>query len=322
MRKRFHAVLAVVLMQSVACAPDEGLVARGWVEGREVDIGAMTSGRVLDVRVEEGDTVVAGDTIALLSRDATAAEAAVARARVDAASARVRELERGARTEDIAAARAELEGAQAELTRASRELQRVESIDTASFVSTQDLDDMRTGVLRAAARRDVARETLARLRAGATSEQLDAARSELAAARAGLAGAQSIEDELLVIAPVSGPVLVRAFEPGEVVPAGAPLVTVLAGDERWVRVWLPQRALAGLRAGSPARIRVDGEDGPTVEARIASIATRAEFTPRVALTEGERADLMYAVRLRVEDPRGVLRVGLPVEASFGVGDGD
>jgi HlyD family secretion protein len=61
---------------------------------------------------------------------------------------------------------------------------------------------------------------------------------------------------------------------------------------------------------------VDGLEGTTVRATIASIATRAEFTPRVALTEDERADLMYAVRLRLDDPAGLLRVGLPVEARF------
>ena len=312
--------VALLLLTAACDGSDDELVVRGWVEGREVDVGPMTSGRLLDVRVEEGDTVEAGDTIALLSRDATAAEAAVARARVDAASARLREVERGARAEDVAAARADLEGAEAEYARAARELRRVESLDTASFVSAQELDDMRTAVLRAASRRDVAREALARLRAGATREQVDAARSELAAARAALTGAESIEEELLVIAPVSGPVLLRAFEPGEIVAAGAPLVTLLAGNERWVRVWLPQRALGAVTTGTPARVRIDGIADATFDATVTAVAMRAEFTPRVALTEDERADLMYAVRLRVDDPSDVLRVGLPVEARFGVVD--
>lgn len=312
--------LAGMVLLLSSCAEGGGTVARGWVEGREVDIAAMTTGRVVAMRVDEGDTVQAGDTIALLSREATAAEAAVARARMEAAAARVRELERGARAEDIGAARAELEGAEAEHARASVELRRLESIESPAFMSEQELDNARTAVLRAAARRDVAREALARLRAGATREQLDAARSELAAARAALAGAESVAGELVVVAPVSGPVLVRAFEPGEVVAAGAPLVTVLANDERWVRVWVSQRALAGTRVGSSVRVSIDGVDSAGFEATVASIATRAEFTPRIALTEDERADLMYAVRLNVRDPAGLLRVGVPVEAHFGAVD--
>ena len=160
--------LLLLSVATLACSADEGTVARGWVEGREVDVGPMTSGRLIDVRVEEGDTVAVGDTIAVLTRDATAAESAVARARADAAAARVRELERGARAEDIAAARAELEGAEAELLRARNELQRVESLDSLDMTSGSALDEARTVALRAASRRDVARQALAVLRAGAT----------------------------------------------------------------------------------------------------------------------------------------------------------
>lgn len=306
----------------VACADDDGLVVRGWVEGREVDVAPLAGGRLLSVLVDEGDTVAIGDTVAVLSRDATLAEAEVARGRAEAAAARLLELERGARAEDIASAEAELAAAEAELVRVRRELVRVESLDSLDLTSQQALDDARTLTLRAAARRDVAREALRRLRRGARPEQLEAARAELNAARAALSGAESVAGELVLVSPVSGPVLVRAHDPGEVVGAGMPVVTVLAGDERWVRVWVPQGALRDIGVGRRARLAVDPLRDTTFAAIVTSVATRAEFTPRVALTEDERADLMYAVRLRIDDPRGLLRVGLPVEARFGGPDDD
>lgn len=310
----------IPLVLLLACGERNGRVARGWVEGREVDVAPLTGGRVAAMYVDEGDTVVVGDTIARLSMEATTAEVDVARGRLAAAMARLRELERGARAEDVASARASLAGAEAELARARRELERVESLDSLDLTSEQALDGAQAAAATAAARRDVARETLARLRSGATREQLDAARSELETARAALSAAESIAGELMLLAPVSGPVLVRAFEPGEVVAAGSPLVTLLDGDDRWLRVWVPQEALGRVRVGTRGRARIDGLPDTTFSAMVVSIASHAEFTPRVALTEDERADLMYAVRLAVDDPRGRLHVGLPVEVDFGPAD--
>lgn len=316
MRRRAGVSVIALVVALGACNGDDELVARGWVEGREVDIGPLTGGRLVSVRVDEGDTVAVGDTIALLSMGATASEADVARARVATASARLRELEHGPRREDIAAARATLEGAEAELSRARRELERVESLDSMELSSAQTLDSARAATAAALSRRDVAQANLARLTAGTRPEELAAARAELSAARAALAGAESIADELVLVAPVAGPVTLRAFDPGEVVGAGAPVVTVLAGDERWIRVWVPQRTLGQVRVGTDARVRIDGLPDTAFAATVATISTHAEFTPRVALTDDERADLMYALRMTVDDPGGLLRVGLPVEADF------
>ena len=314
---RARAVAASALLVLAACDGDADALARGWVEGREVDVAPLTGGRLVSVLVDEGDTVATGDTIARLSMGATTAEVDVARGRLATATARLRELERGARVEDIAAARATLAGADAELERARRELVRIESLDSLDLTSDRALDEARATTLSAAARRDVARETLARLRAGATREQLDAARSEVAAASAAVAAAESVAAELVLLAPAAGPVLVRAFDAGEVVPAGRPVVTILDGDRRWLRVWVPQSVLGNVGPGTRARVHVDGLPDTSFVATVSSIATHAEFTPRVALTEDERADLMYAVRLDVVDPGGLLRVGLPVEVAFG-----
>ena len=314
--RRAGRLVPLTVLALVACAEGRTDVGRGWVEGREVDVAPLTGGRLVAVHVDEGDTVAIGDTIARLSKGSTTAEVDVARGRVAAARARLRELERGTRTQDIAAARASLEGAEAELVRARRELERVEALDARELTSARALDDARAAALSAASRRDVARETLARLRAGATPEQLDAARSDAAAAEAALDAAESVAAELVLLAPAGGPVIVRVFDPGEVVPAGAPVVTILDDDARWLRVWVSQERLGRIGVGSTARARVDGVPDTTFAATVSSIATHAEFTPRVALTEDERADLMFAVRLSVDDPGGMLRVGVPVEVDF------
>jgi len=305
-----------------ACGGDGGDVARGWVEGREVVVAPMSSGRLVTVRFEEGDTVAVGDTVALLTRAEVPAELAAARSRAEAAQARLAELERGSRSEDVAAARAELSAAEADLANRVRTAGRLEALEAGEGVSQQELDEARTAVAAARGRRDVAREAVARLVRGARPEQLEAARAEADAAAAAWASARAAAGELTLLSPVSGPVLLRTAEPGEVVAAGRPVLTVLVDDERWVRVWVSQARLTDVRVGSTARVGLDALPDTSFRATVASVATRAEFTPRVALTEEERADLMYAVRLRLDDAAPALRVGLPVDVRFGEAAGD
>lgn len=317
-RRRRSGILAVLLAASltqVGCG-GEAAEAHGWIEGREVDVAPMVSGRLESMRVDEGDTVVAGDTIALLTRAETPAELEGARSRAEAARARLAQLEAGSRREDVAAAAAEAQAAQAELENARREFTRLSELTVGESISRQKLDDARTAVERAQGRRDVARQQLERLRAGARPQELEAARAEAGAAEAAYRSALATAGELVLTAPVGGPVLLRNFDPGELVPAGRPVVTLLGGDERWLRVWLPETALGRVNVGDEARVRIDPFPDSTFPAQVVSIATKAEFTPRVALTEEERSDLMYAVKLRLLDPSPLLKVGLPASAEF------
>jgi HlyD family secretion protein len=127
-----------------------------------------------------------------------------------------------------------------------------------------------------------------------------------------VAGAEATAADLVLTAPVDGVVLTRAAEPGEVLPAGQAAFTVGEVRRPWVRVYLGPDALASLRVGTPVEGVVDGAPDRVFRGRVVALATEAEFTPRVALTERERRDLLFAVRVAFEDSSETLKAGLPV----------
>ena len=95
---------------------------------------------------------------------------------------------------------------------------------------------------------------------------------------------------------------------------GSPALTVGEVSHPWVRVFLPARDVARIRIGQAAVVTLDGVPGPRFVGTVTVINPRAEFTPRAALTEEEREDLMFGVRIDVQDTTGAVKPGLPATA--------
>ncbi|HVT61357.1 MAG TPA: efflux RND transporter periplasmic adaptor subunit [Thermoanaerobaculia bacterium] len=174
----------------------------------------------------------------------------------------------------------------------------------------------------AAAQQDFARVTgLARARI-ATGQNLDLARrlrdeaeAALAERSARVAQARKRLKDLTVVSTVDGVVDQLPYEVGERVPAGSVLAVVLARDKPWIRVWLPARVVARLRAGAAARVAVEGLDG-TFQGRLEDIGRAPEFTPHFALTERERGHLVYESRVVVLGAPADLRPGVPATVTL------
>ena len=284
----------------------------GTVEARETDVAATMPARVVRVLVDEGDEVRAGDTLAVLTTPTLGAEIAQRQSRVAGSAAAVRELERGARDAEIDRAAAEVRVATAEATRTARDLERQESLLAAGAVSQQQVDHVRAAAQSAAGRRDAAREALRLLREGTRPERVAAGRAELGASRAALDAAEATASDLVLRAPVAGTIMGRHVEPGEVIPAGTPAVTIGELRAPWVRVYVPAPRLPLVRLGGRATAVLDGHPEQPFAGRVVAIDSKAQYTPRVALTEDERADLMFGVKVELSDTTGMLKPGLPV----------
>lgn len=308
----------LLLLAVVACRRDatSGIVGHGTVEVTETDVAPITTARVLRIAVDEGAVVRRGDTLVVLRQSALPAQLEGQRARVLAAAANLRDLERGARAEELDAARAELDGAAADVERTERELVRIRRLASGNAVSQQALDNAEAAARTAVSRRDAARERLALLRAGARPERISQARAELANAQAAFDATLATAGDLVLEAPTDAVVLGRSAEPGEVLTPGAPALTL--GDIRrpWVRLYLPARDVGRIRVGQAARVTLDGVPGPAFEGTVAIVNPRAEFTPRAALSEEERADLMFGVRVDVRDTTGAIKPGLPATVTL------
>jgi HlyD family secretion protein len=289
--------------------------ARGTVEVPEADIGAMTAARVVAVRVEEGATVRAGDTLALLTQSDLPAQLAAQAARVATAAANLRDLTAGARPEEIRGAEAELAAARAELERTVAELGRIRELASRDVVSRQALDDAVGAERVARGRSQAAEEAVRLLRAGSRPERIAGASAELASARAALAQIEARAADLVLVSPVAGVVLSRNAEPGEALAPNVPVVTIGETGKPYVRVFVPQSLVATLAVGGSAVVMTG--DGRSLEGRVVAINPKAEFTPRVALTEQERADLMFGVKVEFLRPAEAPHPGLWVTVTLG-----
>ena len=302
--------LTALLSLTAGCGArvEPGYLAHGTVELPEADLGPLTAARLVQVRVDEGALVRAGDTLALLTQSDLPGSLAAQQARLATAQANLRDLEAGARPQEIRQAEAELAAAEAEAVRTAKALERAKSLVATNAIARQQYDDAVAanrvadeGVARA-------REALGLARAGSRPERIQAARAEVAAARGALLQVQAHAAEMVLTAPVSGRVLGRHAEPGEVLSPGTPVLTVGETARPFVRVFVPQALVSGLALGAP--VDVVTEDGRVIPGRVAAINPKAEFTPRVALTEQERADLMFGVKVEFVDPARAPYAGL------------
>jgi HlyD family secretion protein len=317
MTRRSWFLLALGAASTACDRPENGAVrATGTIEVRESDVSPLVPARILRVLVDDGHPVRIGDTLAILTQSTTRADLAQAGAGVRAAEASLREAVAGARPRELDRAEADLRVAEAEAVRATRDLERLRPLADSGTVSRQSLDAARADAETAVGRRDAAREALRLLQEGTRAERVQAARAQVASARATLAASQAVAQDLVLTAPVEGIVISRNAEPGEMLGAGQSVLTLGETAAPFVRVYVATRQLPVVRQGQRAVARLDGYPDRPIAGRVIAISPEAEFTPRIALTEEERADLVFGVKVALSDTTGLLRPGLPATVEF------
>ena len=277
-------MLAAAAIAAACSSASDALTVAGTVEIREVRLSPLASGRLQRLLKDEGDTVRAGDTVAVLDQPGLSALIAQRRALAEAATTRT----------------AEIRAALADSQRTANELARARVLAVQGIASPQELERLQTGAAAAAARLQSVRASV----------------RESEAARAGAEVTEAIRDELVLLSPADGIVLTRFAERGEVIAAGVPVVSVGLVHSPWVRAYVGERYVARLQTGQQVRIRVDGYPDTAFAGHISEIASRAEFTPRAALTERERADLVFGIKVTTDDGGGRLKAGMPVRVEI------
>ena len=324
-------VLAVPALL-VACAPappSDRLRVSGNVEATEVHTAAEVSGRIVDLRVDEGDRIEAGTVIARLDTEDTMLQIARTRADRATAVAQLRLLEAGSRVEDIGQARAQVDAAgsdaaatDAEVKAAQLDLDRFQALLTANAGSVKQRDDAQARIDTAKARQRAAmdrvrsaREALARLEAGTRPEEIQTARARVAAADAQIAVLEKSERDATVISPITGIVTQKLVDAGEIVARGTPLVVITDLDHAWANLFVPEPMVPRVTIGQAATVLTDA-GGPGLEGKVTFVSPRAEFTPRNVQTAEERSKLVYRLKVTVDNSAGVLKLGMPVDAEL------
>lgn len=323
--------LAVTLL-AVACAneaPDNTLRVSGHVEATEVHVASEVGGRILELRVAEGDRLNRGDVVARLDTRDTELQIQRARAERATAVAQLRLLEAGSRVEDIRQAEAQVDAAeadamaiQADLKSAQLDLDRFEALLKANAGSQKQRDDATARVevtrerMRSAEERvRAARETVARLKQGARPEEIEAARTRVAVTDAQIAMFEKALADAQIIAPVSGVVTQKLVDAGEIVMRGTPLVIVTDLDNAWANLFVPEPMVPRVKLGQSAKVMTDA-GGEGLSGKVTYVSPKAEFTPRNVQTAEERSKLVYRIKVTVDNRAGILKPGMPVDAEL------
>jgi HlyD family secretion protein len=309
------AAIVTILWFTVFAGGDDGaIIASGTVEATEADLGFQTPGRIESIAIREGDRVETGQELAFLDRAELLARKAAAEAQAAAARAVLAELESGFRTEEIAQGRARLRAAEQRVNDTRRDMERARRLFEGGAISQQRLDDAETAHELALTEYDGALEALGILESGPRQERIAAQRAALAQAEAAVAQIEATIDFAVIRAPFDGLITVRHREPGETVPAGAPVLTLMNPDDRWVRIYVRADEVGRLAIGQVAAITGDADPRREYEGRVVFIASEAEFTPRNVQTTEERVKLVYRVKVQITgDPGLDLKPGLAAD---------
>jgi HlyD family secretion protein len=296
-----------------------------------------------EARRQEAAVRTAEATLRDLLAGARKEEIEEARAAVARAQAQLNDLLAGSRPEEIEEARAALRSAEATRQWTERDFRRAEELFRKELIAAQEVDKARqawevavaqgkaarerlTMVLEGPRRYQVeaaraelkaARDRLALLEAGSRPQQVEAARGHLAQAQSALALARSRLAETRIVSPIDGLVLRKNLEAGEVANPGVSILTLMNPREIWLRAYVPEEEIGRVKLGDAARIKVDAYPGRTFAGRVSEIASEAEFTPKNVQTKKERVNLVFRIKIAVDNPEGILKPGMPADADIG-----
>ena len=351
----------------------------GNIELTEVTLSFKMPGRLVELALDEGDEVRAGQVLARLDREelerglereqagvrlaqsmlvqvrtglefqreALDGELALRGAELRAAEARLTELEAGSRPQELEQARAAAAEARTQHEQAAADWERAQRLFKNDDISAQQRDQFRTRFDATRAALERAEQTRALVQEGPRREQIEQQRAAVERARAAIrlaeagridlrrrqeevaaraadvqrASAQEgvltsqLSDRVLE-SPVDGVVLTKAAEAGEVLAAGAAVVTLGDVDKPWLRAYINQSDLGRVRLGMPVAVMTDSYPGKRYQGRVTFISDEAEFTPKQIQTQEERVKLVYRIKVEVENPNRELKSNMPVDAEI------
>lgn len=308
----------------------------GVVEGTEVNLSSKVAGRISEFCCKEGDRVSSGHVLVKLeSKDIKAsvdqAAAGIIRAKADVASseASVKNSEANIRTAEaeIKSAHADLERAKSQMSEADKELQRTKFLYKTDLISTREVDlatlahETSTASVSAAE----AKIAAAVARKESTISQLNSSRSLVASANARLKEAEAAldlqearMDDTVIRTPISGTVVLKAMEAGEVVSPGITILSIVDLDDLWVRIDMEETLIGFLKIGDKASIYLDGMHGTVFHGSVAEIGKEADFATQRDVTRGRQDIKTFGIKIRTSDKTGALKPGMTVTVKLGI----
>ncbi|MDX5627253.1 MULTISPECIES: secretion protein HlyD [unclassified Brenneria] len=295
---------------------EKPLTLYGNVDIRSVNLAFRVGGRLDALNVDEGDSIQPGQPLAGL--DSAPYQNALRQAQANVASARAQLnlLQEGYRREEIEQVRAQLAQSEAAYRYANSFYQRQLGLWAKRTISADTLEDAKTTRNQALATLQGAKDKLKQYESGNRPQEIATAQATLAQAEAAQAQAELDLKDTELVSPSAGVILTRAVEAGSMLSAGGTVFTLSLTRPVWVRAYVSEKDLGQAVPGSRILVYTDGRPDTPYHGQIGFVSPSAEFTPKTVETEDLRTDLVYRLRIVVNDADEHLRQGMPVTLRF------
>jgi HlyD family secretion protein len=301
-------ILAVLLFSGVlfGCSSQNGdtISATGTIEATEVTLSAQAGGQVQRILADEGALVRKGDTLLLIDHTDWLYQLEQMRGGYEMAEAQFRLAINGAREEDVIQA-------EANYTNAEADLKRMEELYRAKSISEKQRDDART-------RFTVSQQIWEKMKHGSRQEEIDAARARRDQAKAQMASLQKKVNDCAVTSPIAGTITKRYVEQGELAGTGMALYRVSDLSSMDITIYVSESNLPKVTLNQNASVRIDAFQKKEYEGKVVFISSTAEFTPKNIQTKDERTKLVFSVKVKVPNPDGTLKAGIPADVTLHV----
>jgi len=287
----------------------------GNIDVRQVNLGFRVGGRIASLSVDEGDRVKTGNPLAALDDATFVAALKGAEAQQAKAKAQLEKMENGTRPEQIEQAAAAVRMFQAAERNAIAEHKRNTELIATDAVAKKDFDTTLAKQEETRAQVELASAKLKELKDGPRKEDIAAGRADLKAAEAEVLARNTDLADAVLRAPSDGIIQTRVQELGAVVAPGAVVFTLTLDRPVWVRAYVSEPDLGKIRPGMRVTVRNDSE-AKKYEGRVGFISPAAEFTPKSVETATLRTDLVYRLRIVIDNPGETLRQGMPVTVTI------
>lgn len=285
----------------LGCNGNDGktISATGTIEATEITVSAQSGGQVKHIIADEGQIVQAGDTLLIIDNTDWRYQLEQARGGYEMAESQYRLALKGARQEDIIQAEANYQNAEADLKR-MEELYRVKTI------TEKQLDDAKT-------RFTVSKQILEKTRRGLRREEIEIARARRDQAKGLFGSLQKKVNDCVVAAPIGGTITERFVEQGELAGTGSVLFRISNLSLMDITIYVTEIDLPKVQLNQKAVVTVDAFPDKEYEGKVVFISPNAEFTPKNIQTKDERTKLVFSVKVKVPNPDGTLKAGVPAD---------
>ena len=290
--------------------------ASGNIEATNIVVSSQAAGKVIKILKDEGNKVDKGDTVIIIDPETYKLKLDEALASKEYVQAQYKLLKVGARSEDIKQAEDNLKQAQISFDLAEQDKERMDNLFKSQTITKKQHDDAVANYEIAKSRLNSAKENLDKIKNLARPEELKQAEANLNRAIANVNLLQKNLNDCFVTSPSSGFITKKFVETGETAGMMSSLFQVADLSSVELVIYVSETELGRVKLGQEAEIKVDTYPNKSFEGKVIYISPQAEFTPKNIQTQEERTKLVFAVKIKIDNPDFELKDGMPADASI------